>query len=111
MFKFLFKVFKKGKLSEKNEDSNGMKKYLIVGLGNIGAQYQSSRHNIGFQILDFLAQKEEVIFESQKLGDVATFKFKGRQFILLNLYEFERKIRSVLVKQREYPIGKPSCGY
>jgi PTH1 family peptidyl-tRNA hydrolase len=83
MFKFLYKVFKKGKPSEKNEDSNGMKKYLIVGLGNIGAQYQSTRHNIGFQILDYLARKEEVIFESQKLGEVATFKFKGRQFILL----------------------------
>lgn len=60
-----------------------MKKYLIVGLGNIGEQYKNTRHNIGFKILDFLADKENVIFESQKQGDLTTFKFKGRQFILL----------------------------
>ena len=60
-----------------------MKKYLIVGLGNIGTQYQNTRHNIGFKILDFLAEKESLIFETQKLGDLTSFKFKGRQFILL----------------------------
>lgn len=83
MFKFLLKVFNKKNPSVKNEDSNAMKKYLIVGLGNIGEKYQNTRHNIGFKILEFLAQKESTIFESQKLGDVSTFKFKGRQFILL----------------------------
>lgn len=60
-----------------------MKKYLIVGLGNIGEKYQNTRHNIGFQILDFLAKKENLQFETKKLGDVTTYKFKGRHFILL----------------------------
>ncbi|PKP14083.1 MAG: aminoacyl-tRNA hydrolase [Bacteroidetes bacterium HGW-Bacteroidetes-3] len=60
-----------------------MKKYLIVGLGNIGEKYAATRHNIGFKILDELALKEAVSFESEKLGAIATFKFKGRTFILL----------------------------
>ncbi|RSK39697.1 aminoacyl-tRNA hydrolase [Mangrovimonas spongiae] len=60
-----------------------MKKFLIVGLGNIGEKYHNTRHNIGFKILDYLAQQEDITFETKKLGDLATYKFKGRQFILL----------------------------
>ncbi|MHB1148126.1 MAG: aminoacyl-tRNA hydrolase [Lutibacter sp.] len=60
-----------------------MKKYLIVGLGNIGEKYAATRHNIGFKIVDELASKEAVSFESEKLGAITTFKFKGRTFILL----------------------------
>lgn len=60
-----------------------MKKFLIVGLGNIGPKYHHTRHNIGFKVLDHLAEKESLSFESQKLGDVATFKHKGRTLILL----------------------------
>lgn len=60
-----------------------MKKYLIVGLGNIGADYEHTRHNIGFKILDEIAKKENVVFENQKLGAVNKFRFKGRTFILL----------------------------
>jgi len=58
-------------------------KYLIVGLGNIGAEYDNTRHNIGFEILDFLAKQREVEFENEHLGAMASFKFKGRTFILL----------------------------
>lgn len=60
-----------------------MKKYLIAGLGNIGAEYTNTRHNIGFKILDELASNENVTFNTDKLGDVASFRFKGRTFILL----------------------------
>ena len=60
-----------------------MKKFLIVGLGNIGPKYENTRHNIGFKILDFLAEKESLIFESAKLGDLTTYKLKGRTFLLL----------------------------
>jgi len=60
-----------------------MKKFLIVGLGNIGEKYQDTRHNIGFKILDNLASKEEITFEIGKLGAIAKFRFKGRTFILL----------------------------
>jgi len=83
MFKLFLNLFKKGKPSENVEDIDIMKKYLIVGLGNIGEKYQNTRHNVGFKILDFLAKKESLIFETDKLGDVTTYKFKGRQFILL----------------------------
>ncbi|MFD1615727.1 aminoacyl-tRNA hydrolase [Gelatiniphilus marinus] len=60
-----------------------MKKFLIVGLGNIGEKYQNTRHNIGFKVLDYFAQKEDLTFETQKLGDLATYKLKGRTFIFL----------------------------
>jgi len=60
-----------------------MKKYLIVGLGNIGAEYENTRHNIGFKILDYLANDFDVSFSPDKLGNTASFRFKGRTFVLL----------------------------
>lgn len=70
--------------TNKNQESTDvMKKFLIVGLGNIGAEYVNTRHNIGFKILDFLAQKEGISFETAKFGALAAYKFKGRTFFLL----------------------------
>lgn len=58
-------------------------KYLIVGLGNIGDEYVNTRHNIGFKVVDAMAQAAEVPFATKRYGDVAEVKFKGRTFILL----------------------------
>lgn len=65
------------------EEVDPMKKFLIAGLGNIGPKYHNTRHNIGFKIVDHLAEKEGISFSSDRLGDIATFKYKGRTFILL----------------------------
>lgn len=82
MFRSLFNFFKTHETSTLAE-ADPMKKFLIVGLGNIGDDYANTRHNIGFKILDFFANQASLNFTTQKLGDVTTYKFKGRTFILL----------------------------
>lgn len=69
--------------TQKTVKVQDMKKFLIVGLGNIGAEYANTRHNIGFKILDHFAKKESISFQSAKLGDIAEFKIKGRTILLL----------------------------
>ena len=58
-------------------------KYLIVGLGNIGSEYDNTRHNIGFEILDKLAADRGATWKSEHLGAMTEFKYKGRTFLLL----------------------------
>jgi len=60
-----------------------MKKFLIVGLGNIGPKYEDTRHNIGFKVLDYLAQQNNLNWETVKLGACTIHKKKGRTFLLL----------------------------
>lgn len=83
MFKWFKYFFKINNNSKPIENTDPMKKFLIVGLGNIGAEYHNTRHNIGFKILDHFAEKETLTFETQKLGDVTSYKLKGRTFIFL----------------------------
>ncbi|WP_411766378.1 aminoacyl-tRNA hydrolase [Winogradskyella sp. A3E31] len=70
-------------LFDSKEKHPDMKKFLIVGLGNIGDKYKNTRHNIGFKILDHFAKSEDLIFEDNKLGATTMYRLKGRSFILL----------------------------
>ena len=76
---FLEYIFRK----KNSQETNTMKKFLIVGLGNIGQEYENTRHNIGFKVLDYLAKDESITFQTQKLGDVAEYNIKGRKLFLL----------------------------
>jgi PTH1 family peptidyl-tRNA hydrolase len=59
-------------------------KYLIVGLGNIGSEYENTRHNIGFMILDALTKASNVVFDvNKRYGAIAEMKLKNKHLILL----------------------------
>ena len=60
-----------------------MNTYLIIGIGNIGDQYNNTRHNIGFDVVDELSKVLKVGFESVKLAQRAECKFKGKKIILI----------------------------
>ena len=77
---FLTKWFSKP-YAQANTDI--MTKYLIVGLGNIGAEYVNTRHNIGFKAVDFMANEAGTTFETVKLGSLAQIKVKNKILLLL----------------------------
>ena len=58
-------------------------KYLIVGLGNIGPEYHNTRHNIGFTVLDAMADKANIFFADNRYGATCEIKLKGHNLILL----------------------------
>jgi PTH1 family peptidyl-tRNA hydrolase len=58
-------------------------KYLIAGLGNIGPEYENTRHNIGFMILDAFAKASNVVFQDKRYGFVAEMRLRNRSLLLL----------------------------
>ena len=73
----VFKYFKNSNVQSKT------KKFLVVGLGNIGDKYENTRHNIGFDIVDQVAIKLNSTFSSAKYGEVLKTKYAGKQIVLL----------------------------
>jgi peptidyl-tRNA hydrolase, PTH1 family len=60
-----------------------MSKFLILGLGNIGKEYDHTRHNVGFDVLDYLAAKNGLDFTLDRHAHVCTYKFKGKSILLV----------------------------
>ena len=70
-------------LISKFKRSVNLNKYLVVGIGNIGVDYFKTRHNLGFEALDFISNHFESKFEKQRLGEVSKFTFRGKKIVLL----------------------------
>lgn len=104
---FLKRIFsKKDKVEEKQYDPM---KYLVVGLGNPGDKYENTRHNIGFKVLEAFAEERNAPFETAKLGDVATAKWKGRTVILVKPSTFMNlsgKAVNYYMQKEKIPLDK-----
>jgi len=75
---FFYKIF-----NFKRAHLSNSKKFLVVGLGNIGSEYIMTRHNIGFETLDYLSNKENLSFETFKLADKTILQKKGKKIFLI----------------------------
>ena len=84
-------------------------KYLIVGLGNIGSEYINTRHNIGFKVLDALANASNISFQDRRFAYRAEYKFKGRTFVLIKpttYMNLSGKAVNYWLQQEKIPVEK-----
>ncbi|MDX1445435.1 aminoacyl-tRNA hydrolase [Lishizhenia sp.] len=83
-------------------------KYLIVGLGNPGAKYENTRHNIGFKVVEKFAEERGAEFETLKHAQVAHAKWKGRQVVLIKPTTFMNlsgKAVNYWMQQEKIPLS------
>lgn len=90
MLSFIKKLFIKSRdidnrpvVIDENENKIGVKRFLIVCLGNIGPDYEGTRHNAGFMVGDMMAEESGVPFKSCRYGDMAIVKVKNCELMLL----------------------------
>ncbi len=92
---------------EEEEEIEDPMKYLIVGLGNMHPDYDGTRHNVGFEVVDLLAEELGVTFKNDQLGDVAIGKHKGRTLVLLKpstyMNRSGKSVRAWMLKKKIQP--------
>ena len=84
-------------------------KYLIIGLGNPGVEYELTRHNIGFLILDRLAEQKKIAFQQGRYGNWTLLKYRGRSIYLLKPTTFMNLSgRAVHYWMQDLKVTKPN---
>lgn len=84
-------------------------KYLIIGLGNPGLEYENTRHNIGYQVLDNLAKESGTSFSDKRYGFKAEIKYKARNIVLVKPTTFMNlsgRATNYYLKKEKIPVEK-----